>query len=284
MKILILGGTGFVGTAVVQRLIETTDHVVRVFVHTEKPKVSGSRLEFYKGDVTQRHHIVKAMKGVDAVINLIGIIEERGGRTFQAMHVTVVEDILQAMKLHNVKRLLHMSALGSGKNNLSKYLDTKAQAEERIKIARIDYTIIKPSIIWDEKSDFVKKLRRLHTVPFITPLVDGGNARFQPIALSDVSDIFARAVSMMETHYQVYEVGGGEEYTLKDLLVHLAKGKKRLYVPLPSVLLKPIMRFGERVHLPVPVTSEQLTMMKVPSTTLDTRMLKLLKITPRSIF
>src|SRR4051812_26740487 len=187
--ILVTGGTGYVGSRLVQTLVEQ-GRSVRLLV---RDRAEGRRkfptgVEFAQGDVTARETLPAAMADVEAVIHLVAIIRERGGLTFERVNYQGTVNVVDGEREAGVRRHLQMSALGVLRDPNFPYHDTKYRAEQYVKASGLDWTIFRPSIIFGPGDQFFSTLAWLAKLPAPFVLPDGGTAQFQPVWLGDVVD------------------------------------------------------------------------------------------------
>jgi NADH dehydrogenase len=263
VKIFIAGGTGFVGGGLVDALRER-GHGIRLLVHKRGPRGSND-VEQVEGDVTRLESFEQVVGGCDAVINLVGIIREFPAQniTFERLHVQATANMLAATTKAGIRRYLQMSALGTRPNAVSRYHRTKFQAEEFVRLSGLDFTILRPSLIYGPKDAFVNMLAGQLRLTPIMPVIGNGAYRLQPIHVSDVARCFAIALEMPETRGQCYGLCGNDRLTYVELLdaIALSMGRTALIKPhVPLGLMKlvvPIMQ-----HIPqFPITMDQLQML-----------------------
>jgi uncharacterized protein YbjT (DUF2867 family) len=223
-KICIIGGTGFVGSALVNRLSKQK-HQIKIFSrHPERnrhlkllPGVSLSTIDYFAPKVLERH-----FDAVDVVINLVGILNPRNKDSFNKVHVELSRRIVEAASAVKVKRLLHMSALNAG-NQASRYLVSKGQAQQLAHQCQdVDVTIFCPSIIYGANDHFFNMFAKLLQLPGPFPVI-GAKARFSPIYVEDVVDAFINSIDNPKTFGKTYPLCGPKEYTLLELVSYTAK-------------------------------------------------------------
>jgi NADH dehydrogenase len=212
------------------------------------------------------------MQGVDAVINLVAIIKERGDATFERVNYEGTVHVVDAARRAGVGRLLQMSALGAGNLPDYPYHFTKWRAENYVKDSGLAWTIFRPSIVFGpgDKVQFVTQLADVVRQAPVIPVVGDGMSRFQPIHHADVSDCFIRALRDDATLGQTCELAGPEVVTYEQMLdecaATLGARKRKVHVPLgvmlPGVTLLQALPFVEP-----PVTREQLKMLRLDNTT-----------------
>ncbi|NIM19301.1 MAG: NAD(P)H-binding protein [Candidatus Latescibacteria bacterium] len=264
MKVLITGGTGYVGSAV-RRCLREIGHNVRLLVRegSEKKLNSSEGYDVVTGDILNSNSCLRACDGMDAVVHLVGIIREfpLEGITFEDLHVAATFNIADAARRMGAGRFVHMSALGSGENASSVYHRTKYAAEQVVRRSQLQWTIFRPSVIFEKGSEFIQTLTELVRRRYV-PVIGGGKTFMQPIALSDVCTCMCHAVTMPETHSQVYELGGPEQITFREMIeaVASALGVRIRTASVPAWAVRPVVRLMERFPS-FPLTSDQLAML-----------------------
>ncbi len=234
-KICIIGGTGFVGSAIVNRLSKQK-HQIKVFTrHPERnrhlkllPGVTLSTINYFAAKVLERH-----FDGIDVVINLVGILNPRNKDTFDAVHVELSRRIADAASAVKVKRLLHMSALNAG-NKVSKYLISKGHGQQMaMQCPGVDVSIFCPSIIFGPNDHFFNMFASLLQLPGPFPVV-GAKARFAPIYIENVVDAFVNSIDNEKTYGNSYSLCGPKEYSLLELVSYTCKitNQKTSLIPL----------------------------------------------------
>ncbi len=222
LSICVLGGTGFVGTELVSRLARD-GHGIRVptrhLVHGLHLKVLPT-VQLVAANTHDVRTLGQLFAGVDVVINLVGILNERGRATFRAVHKDLATKVIEAMRAQRVRRLLHMSSLAAGAQAPSQYLRTKAEAEAQVRVAAatIDATIFRPSVIFGERDTLTNRFAGLlRTAHGFLPLARPG-ARFAPIHVNDVVEAFVRALADRSTVGKSLDLCGPDVMTLEQLV------------------------------------------------------------------
>ena len=239
MKILVTGGTGFVGTHLVNALLRKGHDVA---VLERRPGAARNRynrpVEGVAGDVLDAASLESAVRGRDAVLHLVGIIFEKGDQTFDRMHREAPGNVVAAMRAAGVRRLVHMSAMGSFEDGPSEYSRTKAAGEKLVRESGLDWTVFRPSVVFGPGDGFVSLLAGVvRRNPLFIPVIGPGTTRFQPVSVYDVARVFADALEKPETSGRAFEVGGPQTFTLNEIYreVAAAVGKARkplLHLPL----------------------------------------------------
>jgi len=242
LSIVVLGGTGFLGTRLVARLIKDGHEVTVLTRDAEQHKhlLVLPGLSLQNCDVYQEAQLSERFRGRDVVINLIGILNERGfgGAGFRRAHTQLAQNILQAARSAGVTRLLQVSALKAAVDAPSFYLRTKGEAEKLIRehTGALDWTIFRPSVMFGPGDSFLNRFARLlAAMPLIFPLARP-NARLQPVFVDDVVDALLRTLHGGASSRQIYELGGPKIYTLREIVELVAKltGRRRWIMPLPN--------------------------------------------------
>ena len=246
-NILVLGGSGFIGSRLIAQLVSEGRRVIVVSRRYERVKHLAvlPTVELIIADIHQDDVLNGLLRRVDAVINLVGILHSRrgGGATgygpdFARAHVALPTRIVTACVEHGVGRYLHMSALGAERAAPSMYLRSKAAGEAvALSSPALATTVFRPSVVFGEGDAFLNLFARLQRWFPILPL-GGAEARFQPIYVDDVARAFVNALDNQATFGKTYELGGPRAYSLREL-VHLAgryAGHERAVLGLPPAL------------------------------------------------
>ncbi len=261
MRIFISGGTGFVGGHVVRELLGR-GHEARLLVHRRGPGMAGT--EQVLGDVTRIESFGDALEGCGAAVNLVGIIREYPARgiTFERLHVQATANVLAAAQAAGVRRFIQMSALGA-RFDASGYHVSKYRAEELVRDSGLEWTILRPSLIFGPGDSFISMLAgQLRHSP-IVPVIGDGGYRLQPIHAEDVARCFALSLERPETIRRTFELCGNEPIRFTDLLDMIADAlgrRKPLKARLPLWLMKLLVPVLERFPA-FPITSDQLRML-----------------------
>ena len=245
MKVLVAGGTGFIGSYLCRALSEG-DHEVTALSRSADDTPEG--VASAVGDVTDYDSIAEAVAGQDAVVNLVALsplFEPKGGNAMHdRIHRGGTENLVRAAEAGGVEGFLQLSALGADPEGDTAYIRAKGQAETIVRESGLDWTIFRPSVVFGEGGEFVSFTKRLKGmfapgVP-LYPLPGGGKTRFQPIHVEDLVPMLVTALAEGEHAGETYEIGGPETLTLRQVtdLVYKAEGKGVKIVPLPMPLAK----------------------------------------------
>lgn len=220
-RICVLGGSGFVGSSIVAKL-DQAGYAVTVLTRrrdSAKHLFLLPNVKVVECNVMDDQSLAAALKGADAVINLIGILHESGRNSFDAMHHQLPARLARLCEAAGVGRLLHMSSLRADKNAPSEYLRSKAAGEAALQACeqKLDITIFRPSVIFGRGDRFINLFATLiRLLPAV--LLAKPNAKFQPVWVEDVASCFVASVNDTETYGQVYELGGPKVYSFRQLV------------------------------------------------------------------
>ena len=234
--VTIFGGSGFLGRHTVRALARQG---WRIRVACRKPNMGFflrplgqvGQIALSKCDVTDPVQVAEAVRGADAVVNLVGVLFG----DFESAHVTAPETIAQAAQAAGVKALVHVSALGADSESDSAYAVSKAEGETRLRAAFPAATILRPSIVFGPEDGFFNKFAGLaRFLPFL-PLIGGGKTLFQPVFVGDVAAAIAAALDNPAAQGRTYELGGPTRYSFRQLMEIVLRetGRKRLLLPVP---------------------------------------------------
>jgi NADH dehydrogenase len=243
LSIAVLGGTGFLGTRLVAHLIKDGHQVTVLSRDRERHKhllvLPGLTLE--NCDVYQEPQLSERFRGQDVVINLIGIVNERGfgGAGFRRAHTELTQHVLLAARSAGVTRLLQVSALKASPDAPSHYLHSKGEAEKLIREqTALDWSIFQPSVMFGPGDSFLNRFAGLlSAIPLAFPLARP-DAKLQPVWVDDVVNALRSCLHGGASSRQTYELGGPQVYTLREVvnLVASLTGRRRWIMGLPAPL------------------------------------------------
>lgn len=241
-RIVVFGGTGFVGQRLVPSLARAGFDVIVPSRNRERQRdlfvLPG--VQVVDADPYAPDDVYRLLDGADAAINLVGILNERGrdGAGFQRAHVALTEKIIAACHATGTTRLLQMSALNAGRGS-SHYLRTRGEAEARVKASGLDWTIFQPSVIFGPGDGLFGRFASLLTLAPILPLARA-EAKFAPVYVGDVMEAFTRALDEPASVGQSYELYGPQVLSLAEIVRYTARhlGLRRLVLPLPDALAR----------------------------------------------
>jgi uncharacterized protein YbjT (DUF2867 family) len=286
--ILVTGASGYVGNNLVRRLVEA-GQPVRALVHNRAkagarlPDLS-DRIEIAAGDVTRPETLAPAMDGVTAVIHLVAVAIEHGDLTYERVNFQGTVNVVDAAKAAGVRRLIYMGQNGSNSALPYPFLASKGKAQEAVTASGLDWTALRPSVIWGPQDEFANiQARLIKLTPLLFPIVGDGQARFQPVWVGDVVEATVRCLDDARTIGQVYALGGPEVLTYAEIVGRVLKalGARRLTVNVPVPLLRPVVKLMEIALPNPPVTTSLLSVLNVDNTTPENALPTVFNITPR---
>jgi uncharacterized protein YbjT (DUF2867 family) len=291
--ITIFGGSGFLGRHVVRALAK--QHY-RIRVAVRRPDLAGhlqplgrvGQIHAVQANVRRRPSVAAAVRGSDVVINLVGILFESGRQRFDSVHSFGAEAVALAAAAHDA-RMIHVSAIGADENSSAAYARSKVVGEKLVLAATPGATVFRPSIVFGPNDDFFNRFAALARLSPMLPLIGGGHTRFQPVFAGDVAEAIVRAVAGEAKPGTVYELGGPEVFTFKELMefVLATIERRRLLVPLPFGLARLQAAFLALMPKPL-LTPDQVELLRYDNVVSDAaniegRTLQGLGIAPRSV-
>jgi uncharacterized protein YbjT (DUF2867 family) len=237
--VTVFGGSGFVGRHVVRALLKRG---WRVRVAVRRPDLAGhlqplgvvGQVHAVQANLRYPESVARAVKGADAVVNLVGILMESGKQSFDAVQGEGARVIAEACSHEGIGNLVHMSAIGADEGSASVYARTKAEGELAIRTAVPTAIVLRASIIFGPEDGFFNRFAGLARMLPVVPVV-GAETRFQPVFVGDVAQAVAEALDGKARAGTVYELGGPEVRSFRDLVTYVCEviGRKRLLLPLP---------------------------------------------------
>ena len=239
-NILILGGTGFVGRSVCDKLVERSGGAGGQIVVPSRRPARAKHLQLLPtmrvvpADVHSATDLHRLVQGADAVINLVAVLHGSAAE-FNRVHVELPRKLADACQAAGVRRLVHVSALGVGEAAPSRYLRSKAAGEAALKAANLDLTILRPSVIFGEHDSFTNLFATLQAVAPFVPLA-GAQARFQPVWVQDVAAAIVCCLDQPSSIGKTIECAGPEVFTLKQIVEQVGRwsGHERWVFGLPG--------------------------------------------------
>ncbi|MCF6329309.1 MAG: complex I NDUFA9 subunit family protein, partial [Henriciella sp.] len=286
------GGSGFLGRYTARTLVKAG---WRVRIAVRRPHLAGDiRLagapgwvDIVQANVRHKLSVERAVEGADAVVNLVGILAEKGRQTFESAQREGAINIAEACGKAGIRRLVHISAIGADSAAMADYARTKGEAEEAIRALLPETVILRPSIGFGPEDDFFNRFAAMASHPLSTiapflPAIGGGKTRFQPVYAGDVAEAIAAAVTRTDTNGKTYELGGPRTYALTEIydFIGATIDRKRYNLSLPFFIAKPIgltmgalWRYMPPLSLGLfgqpPITGNQVEMLKTDSVVSD---------------
>lgn len=263
-----LGGSGFIGRYVVQRLAARGDVVPVGCRHAEDAKFLMTfglvgQIAAVNIALDDEQLLPAFLAGSQAAINCVGILAERGTQTFERVHHLGPARMARIAREAGVERLVHISAIGADPRSTSAYARTKAAGEAAVRDAFPTATILRPSIVFGPEDQFFNRFAAIAMISPFLPLIGGGHTRFQPVYVGDVADAVLKCLEDPATAGRTYELGGPKAYTMRELLELLLAEvrRKRVLVDLPFGIAALQARLMSLLPSP-PLTVDQVELLK----------------------
>jgi uncharacterized protein YbjT (DUF2867 family) len=288
MSVLVTGAAGFVGNNVVRRLVEMGRPVRAMVRDVDKAAMRladiKNQVEIVKGDVTERASLPPLMRDVSAVIHTVAIPMERGAATYDDVNFQGTINLVDAAEGAGVRRFINISQNGARPDHFSRFLRSKGKAQQYVASSGLQWTAIRPSVIFGPQDEFFNAFARLiRLTPLIFPVVGGGTAQFQPVSVYDVVEATVRSLEDNNTIGKEFTLGGPEVLTLGEIekRVLAAMGESRIMVPAPVGLLRPAVFVMEKVLPGAPVSLTLLELLKEPNIVADNALVSYFHMQPR---
>jgi uncharacterized protein YbjT (DUF2867 family) len=269
--VTVFGGSGFLGRHVVRAL---ANRGYRIRVAVRRPELTGylrpmgqvGQIHAVQANLRYPDSVAAAVRDADIVVNLVGILFERGNQSFDAVMAAGAATVANAANAAGAP-LIHISAIGADANSPSHYARAKAEGERLVRAAQDGAIIVRPSIVFGPEDDFFNRFAALARLAPALPLPGGGHTRMQPVFAGDVADAVAKltdkAVDGDLTPGAIFELGGPDARTFRQLMefVLATIGRRRLLVPVPFSLLKLQAAVLQLLPKP-PITPDQVELLK----------------------
>lgn len=266
--VTVIGGAGFIGRSVVEKLARQGARVIILCRNADKAKSvkplgDVGQITAVSGDALDDEVLRRVIAPADMIVNLVGILAPSGKQSFAATQAELPARIAAIAKEYDVKKIVHMSAIGADLQSKSRYGLTKAEGERAVMRGFSPVTILRPSIVFGPGDGFFNRFGQMAMVAPALPVIGGGTNLMQPVFVGDVADAVVEALQNPETDDQLYELGGPKRYSFKELMqmTCAAVGRKRALVSIPFAVM----------HLPAsvlqllpnpPVTRDQLYLLE----------------------
>jgi NADH dehydrogenase len=237
MNVLVTGGTGFVGREICRQLRVSGHRIHLLARDPESPAAREVAVQYgakvHPGNVLDADSLRGACAGAAAVIHLVGIISELNEQTFENIHTRGTRNTVFAAQDAKVGHFLHMSALGTRPDARSRYHRSKWDAEECVRRSGLGWTIFRPSVIYGPGDGFVNLLAKVIRFSPVVPVIGGGRAKFQPVAVRSVGTAFVKALSEPRVVGETYDLCGPETFTLDEIVDQIlgVMGRRRIKLP-----------------------------------------------------
>jgi NADH dehydrogenase len=240
--VTVFGGSGFIGRYVVRALAKRG---WRVRAAVRRPDLAGhlqpygvvGQIQAVQANLRPRYRwsIERAFEGADAVVNLVGILAETGKQTFDSVQARGAGLVAEATAAAGIQTLVHGSAIGADAASASAYSRSKAAGESAVFEAVKGAVVMRPSIVFGPEDEFFNRFAAMARLSPVLPLIGGGHTKFQPVYVIDVAEAFALAVDGKAKAGAVYELGGPEVKSFRELMEMMLEvvGRKRLLLDIP---------------------------------------------------
>jgi len=266
--IAIFGAGGFLGKHLMRQLTKLD---YRVKVATRNPYLKGylkllgnpGQIELFKTNIFNEDDVRKVLEGCEFVINLVGILHETKKQKFNQIHSQFPFMISNLCNEHDIKKLVHVSALGTKEKHDSKYMQSKFKGEKNIKENFKSSIILRPSIVFGPEDKFFNTFAALAQFSPILPLVGGGKTKFSPIYVGDVAKAIVKSLELNNSEPKIFELGGPANYSFRELMeiLLIEIKKKRFLVPVPFGFAKLQSYFLQMMPNPL-LTPDQVELLK----------------------
>lgn len=243
--VVVFGGSGFLGKYVVRALCKAG---MRVRVAMRRPhlghelRVMGDvgQVQLFQANVRNAPSVARALEGADAIVNLVGILSEKGKQKFDDVIFEGAKNIAEAAKAAGIDTMVQLSAIGADAQSKSKYALAKAKAEQTVKQALPSATILRPSVIFGVEDGFFNRFAEISRFAPFMPLIGGGATKFQPVFAADVAKAIMVALTSASVAGKTYELGGPSIYSFEQILRYIAAetARPRPMVKLPFGLMQ----------------------------------------------
>ena len=278
--VTIFGGSGFLGRYAARELVKKG---WRVRVACRRVNLAGDvRLagapgwvDIAQANIRDRASIERALEGADAVVNLVGLLIEKGKQTFESTQAEGAALLAQVAAEKGISRFVQVSSIGADAGSKSDYAKTKGEAEAAVREAVPTATILRPSIVFGPEDNFFNKFAQMARFTWMMPSIGGGKTKMQPVYAGDVAEAIAEAVDNAETAGKTYELGGPRIYMMNEIYDYILRtiDRPRFKIGLPFFIAKPLGLLCGAVwrYIPPfswgflgepPVTGDQVEMLK----------------------
>ena len=271
--IAIFGAGGFLGKHLMRQLTKLD---YRIKIATRNPYLKGylkplgnpGQIELFKTNIFNEEDVRKVLKNSDYVINLVGILYETRKQKFKHIHSHFPFLLTNLCNEFGIRNLVHISALGIKEKHPSEYMQSKFEGEKNIKENFKSSVILRPSIVFGPEDKFFNTFASLAQFSPFLPLIGGGKTKFAPIYVGDVAKAIVKALELNNSEPKIYELGGPENYSFKELMEILLTEikKKRLLIPIPYNIIKMQSYFLQYFPEPSTITPDQVLLLKHNST------------------
>ena len=270
-RVVVTGAAGFVGSHACRALAASGWSVLALVRNAAKAaeRLAHLHVDIRVGDLLDPAYLRSSIDGATAIVHLAAVAIERNGDTYDGVNVGTTRAVIDAARAANVSRLIYMSQNGSDSASPFRFLRSKGVAQDLVTGSGLEWTVLRPSVIFGPEDEFVNVLARLvRLTPFILPLPAHGESRFQPIAVDDVVAVIVRALADDATRQHLYPLGGPAELTLRQIAerILIAMNAHRIIVGVPTAVIRPFVAMLWHIVSKPPVTTELLDTLALDNT------------------
>ncbi|MBC6440775.1 MAG: complex I NDUFA9 subunit family protein [Rhodospirillales bacterium] len=267
--IVVFGGSGFLGRYLVRRLADDGWRVIVAVRDTERAKFlqplgDVGQIVSVRADIADPEQVSALVDGTDSVVNLVGILYERGKRTFRRIHVEGARNIAEAAARSGCRHMVQVSSIGAMLQSPSAYARSKAAAEQAVLETMPQAAIVRPSIVFGAEDGFFNLFGQMATWSPVIPLFGGGTTRFQPVYVDDVAAAIVACLNDRSTAGRTFELGGPSTYSFRQLMEVVRRETQRgvLLVPMPFLVAQIQALFLQLPPKPI-LTPDQVRLLKI---------------------
>lgn len=265
--ITVIGGSGFLGRYIVQRLAEA-GYRIRVVVRRPdaalflKPAGSLGQIQIVPGNIATGAGIARAFAGASAGINLVGILDERGGQTFAAVQAEGAASAAKAAAAEGIQHYVQMSAIGADALSTIPYARSKGEGEHAVRIAIPSALILRPSLVVGPEDQFLNRFAAMARSTPVLPVI-AGDSKFQPVFVRDVAAATLAALDVHFGHGHIFELGGPDVLSFRTILqrINAETRRNRPLVEVPGMVARLLGMIGDVLPF-APMTSDQYAMLQ----------------------
>ncbi|MCC6174837.1 MAG: NAD(P)H-binding protein [Chloroflexi bacterium] len=245
MDVLVAGGTGFIGSRVVDELLASGRHHIRVMTRDPSRAPKKPDVEYVRGDVTEPASLQAATRGIETIVHAVQfpnhpVENPRKGWTYQAIDGAGTERMVAAATQNGVRRFVYLSGAGVRPGRSEPWFKAKERAEEAIRASGMEYVILRPSWIYGPDDRSMNKFVQFVKVLPVVPVIGSGQAQVNPVSVFDVAKVAAAAVDEPAATNRIFELGSREPVTMDEVLRTIMRvlGKRRPLLHQPAWLVK----------------------------------------------
>jgi NADH dehydrogenase len=271
MTVAVVGATGFVGTSVVPQLALAGHRVVAISRNGIRRPEWPATVVARSADVVTGRGLDAALESVEVAVQLVAIPRQTRGRSFEDVNVRGTERVVEAAGRGGVRRIVHLSAMGVAGDPKLAYLSSKWRGEQAVRESGLEWVVLRPSLLFGPGDGFFNlvNLTLKWWSPGIVAIPGKGDARFQPLAVDDLAIAVERSAADPERAGSVYEIGGPEHVTYREIVdeVMAVTGRRRLKLGMPIPLISALTAVTDRVLPIFPVSHDQISSLQRPNFT-----------------